>query len=210
MTDAAGQAQTDWALGGRAGAGNNVAEAMAVGFEGTAFFTASALAAAGFVLLMVGRDYEVGMNTLQTAVSMSANTVPILVFAGWGNNFAGKPEVAAPLFERARRHSPADPLAFTIKTGAAMSQLLMGQPQMAFDIALEAMALNSGWDNTLLVMAAASNQLGNSEQAQVAVKKLLEIAPSATVSLYGDVMPFRHRVQTEIILDGLRAGGMPE
>ena len=45
-TDALGQAAAPWTLGTRAGAGNNLTEAMAVGFSGGVLFTASALAAA--------------------------------------------------------------------------------------------------------------------------------------------------------------------
>ena len=91
-----------------------------------------------------------------------------------------------------------------------MAQLLGGQPQSAFDLAVESMALNSGWDNTLLVLAAASHQLDRYEEARSAVKKLLDIAPKSSVSLYSRVMPFREQRHLELILDGLRAGGMPE
>lgn len=45
-TDALGQAAAPWTLGTRAGAGNNLVEAMAVGFSGSALFAASALPAA--------------------------------------------------------------------------------------------------------------------------------------------------------------------
>jgi hypothetical protein len=41
MTDAQGQAQVQWTLGARAGAGANAVEAYAVGFDGTLFFTAT-------------------------------------------------------------------------------------------------------------------------------------------------------------------------
>jgi pimeloyl-ACP methyl ester carboxylesterase len=40
-TDSQGRAQAQWTLGGRAGAGGNTVEAYAVGFEGTAIFTAT-------------------------------------------------------------------------------------------------------------------------------------------------------------------------
>jgi hypothetical protein len=46
VTDALGQASAPWTLGTRAGAGNNLVEAMAVGFAGSVLFTASALPAA--------------------------------------------------------------------------------------------------------------------------------------------------------------------
>src|SRR5205823_5582238 len=42
-TDAQGHAQVRWTLGNRAGAGGNTVEAYAVGFDGTAIFTATGL-----------------------------------------------------------------------------------------------------------------------------------------------------------------------
>ena len=171
---------------------------------------ANAMAAAGFVLLMVGRDYDAGLSAIDRALSINPNTAPISMFAGWANNMAGKPKAALPCFERALRLSPTDPLASFFVTGAAMAHLLSGQAEEASVLAGKSMALNPGWDTTLLVLAAASTQLKRPAEACAAVEKLLAIAPQATVSLYQELMPFRYEGNLAIILDGLRAGGLPE
>ena len=170
---------------------------------------ANAMAAAGFVLLMVGRDYDAGLSAIDSALSINPNTAPISMFAGWAKNFAGKPEVALPCFDRALRLSPTDPIGFLFVTGAAMAHLLSGQAEEALDKARKSMALNPGWDTTLLVLAAASNELGRSVEARAAVEKLLEVAPHATVSLFEELMPFRYEENLALILKGLRAGGLP-
>ena len=95
-------------------------------------------------------------------------------------------------------------------TGAEMAHLLSGRAKEALETAGESMALNPGWDNTLLVMAAASSQLGRTAEARAAVEKLDALAPLATVSLYEELMPFRHEENLTVILEGLRAGGLPE
>ena len=56
-TDAQGHAEAQWTLGGRAGAGGNGVEAYAVGFEGTALFTATgAQGAAGTIVVDTGNN----------------------------------------------------------------------------------------------------------------------------------------------------------
>jgi len=56
-TDTNGKAQVQWTLGMRAGAGSNTVEAYAVGFGGTAVFTASgALGAAGKIVIDTGNN----------------------------------------------------------------------------------------------------------------------------------------------------------
>lgn len=168
------------------------------------------MAAAGFVLLMVGRDYDAGLSTIDRALSINPNTAPISMFAGWANNFAGKPDVALSCFERALRLSPTDPGSFFFVTGAAMAHLLSGRTEEALELAGKSMALNPGWDTTQLVLAAASSQLGRSAECRAAVERLLAIAPRSTVSLYGELLRFRHEENLAVVLEGLRAGGLPE
>lgn len=56
-TNTQGQAQAQWKLGMRAGAGGNVVEAYSVGFEGTAIFTATGTQGpAGKIVLDTGND----------------------------------------------------------------------------------------------------------------------------------------------------------
>jgi adenylate cyclase len=171
---------------------------------------ANAMAAAGFVLLMVGRDYDAGLSTIDRAVSINPNTAPISMFAGWANNFAGKPDVALSCFQRALRLSPTDPGSFFFVTGAAMAHLLSDRTEEALALARKSMALNPDWDTTQLVLAAASSRLGRSADSRSAVERLLAIAPHSTISLYRELLRFRHEEHLAVILDGLRAGGLPE
>jgi len=171
---------------------------------------ANALAAAGFVLLMVGRDYDAGLTTIDRALSINPNTAPISMFAGWANNFAGNPDVAQTCFQRALRLSPTDPGIFFFLTGAAMAYLLSGKLEEALQLANKSIVLNPGWDTTLLVLAAASIQQDRPTEARAAVEKLLVFSPKATVSLYEELIPFKHRRNLDLILQGLRAGGLPE
>jgi pimeloyl-ACP methyl ester carboxylesterase len=80
QTNAQGLAQTTWTLGGRAGAGGNTVEAYAVGFSGTAIFTATGnQGSAGKIVVDSGNN--------QTGVVGAALPLPLIaVVIDAGNN----------------------------------------------------------------------------------------------------------------------------
>lgn len=171
---------------------------------------ANALAAAGFVLLKVGKDYDLGLTTIDRALAKNPNNALICDFAGWANALADKPEAALLCFQRAERLSPGDPNVFTFVAGVAIAHLLSGQAEEALEVAKKSMSLNPEWDITLHVLAAAATQLNRPVEARLAVEKLLSFAPNATISLYRQHLAMRSQEHLEMILDGLRAGGLPE
>jgi hypothetical protein len=85
-TNGQGQAQAQWKLGMRAGAGGNVVEAYAVGFDGTAIFTATGTQGlAGKIVVDTGND-QVG------AVNQPLPKPLIAIVVDGGNNrLAGVP-----------------------------------------------------------------------------------------------------------------------
>ncbi len=60
-TDASGQAQAQWTLGTRAGAGGNTVEAYAVGFNGTAIFTATGTQGPAATIVIDTGNNQVGV-----------------------------------------------------------------------------------------------------------------------------------------------------
>ena len=82
-TDGTGHARVNWTLGQRAGAGGNIVEAYAVGFEGTAIFTASGtLGVAGKIVVDTGND-QIG------AIGEALPKPFIAVVVDQGNNRLG-------------------------------------------------------------------------------------------------------------------------
>jgi hypothetical protein len=60
ITDAQGRAQVMWTLGHRAGAGSNSVEAYAVGYDGTALFTASGTQGGAAILVIDTNNDQIG------------------------------------------------------------------------------------------------------------------------------------------------------
>jgi TolB-like protein/class 3 adenylate cyclase/Tfp pilus assembly protein PilF len=171
---------------------------------------ANAIVTAGFVLVMLGRDYDAGLAAVRRALDLNRNSAIVSILSGWANNFAGNLDEALTSFQRAQRLSPSDPGAFFFVTGAAMSHLLSGRYAEAAEVAARSAATYADWDTTYWVLAPAYVHLDQIDRARAAVAKLLLLTPGATVSRYRTLLPFRDERRLAIVLDGLHKAGLPE
>ena len=124
--------------------------------------------------------------------------------------FAGDPEAAVPIFERALRLSPADPQANFLLNGMGMSHLVLERPAEALECALQSAAPNPDVDVTYYILIPACGHLGRIQDAKTAIAKLLALAPGVAISNFARRMPLRDRQHLDIVLDGLRKAGLPE
>jgi adenylate cyclase len=177
---------------------------------GTGSDDANAIAAAGFSLLILGRDYDTGLAAVRRALDLNRNSAFVLTLSGWANNFGGDLDEALTSFQRAQRLSPSDPGAFLFVTGAAMAHLLSGRPAEAAALAAQSAAAYADWDTTYWVLAPAYAQLDQVDKARAAIAKALALTPAATVSRYRSLLPFRDERRLAVVLDGLRKAGLPE
>ncbi len=171
---------------------------------------AHAVAAAGFVLMMVGREYDASLDAAERALALNPNTAAVLMFVGMIFNFSGKPDAAKPCFERALRLSPGDSMAFALFLGVAVADLQTGNQSGAVTYARKSIAQNHQWDFNQMVLATALAELGQNDESRQVVKQLRAIAPDATLSLFRKHLPFRETAVIERILTALCAGGLPE
>jgi adenylate cyclase len=171
---------------------------------------ANAMVTAGFVLVMLGRDYEAGLTAVRRALDLNRNNAFVSILAGWANNFAGDLDDALASFQRAQRLSPSDPGAFFFVTGEAMSHLLSGRYAEAAEVGARSAATYAEWDSTYWVLAPAYVHLDQIDKARAAVAKLLSLTPGATVSRFRTRLPFKDERRLAIVLEGLRKAGLPE
>lgn len=168
------------------------------------------LAVAGFVLVMLARDYRHGLEAIDRAREINPNIAFVSFLVGAAYTICGKPEEGLACIENAIRVSPGDPGAFFFHTAAAMAHLMCGRPAEACEQATRSARMYPDWDTTYRVLAPALVQLGRVDEAHAAVAKLRELSPSITVSRLRALWPLRNRETFEEILDGLRRAGLPE
>ena len=171
---------------------------------------AHVMVTAGFVLLMVARDYELGLQAVDRAKELNPNIAFVSMLIGVSQTFAGDPEEALIHFDNAIRVSPGDPGAFFFYALAALSHLFCGRPAEAHELARKSARMYSDWDSTYWALIPALVQLGRTDEARSNLPKFLELSPNATVTRLGELLPVRNPDYLNLILDGMAKAGLPE
>ena len=198
----------DWGAYGEDDSGNAVAFARrAIAADRD---DAHVMAAAGFVLVMIARDYDQGLEAVERARELNPNIAFVSMFVGVSKLFGGDPDEALVSFEDAIRCSPADPGAFFFYSVAALAHLFRGRPKEAYELSKKSVRMYADWDTTYWAMIPALVQLGRMEEAHAAVGKFLTLAPTATVTRLSELLPVRNPESLKIILDGMKTAGLPD
>ncbi len=168
------------------------------------------LVLAGFVLIMIARDYDQGLQAVNRALEINPNIAFVSFLSGACLIVSGDPEAGIPLIEAAIRVSPGDPNAFFFYASLALAQLCCQRYEQARELATRSLAIYDGWDTTWRILAAAQAHLGQLDEARTAVNRLLELAPNVTVAGLRERWPLRNREVLETILEGLGRAGLPD
>ena len=167
------------------------------------------MAVAGFVLVMVGRRYDAGLEALRNAVELTPFNAFVLMNAGWAEAFAGDVATALEYLERARLN-PRDPAAFYVLTGLAMANILLGRYEEAGRFAARSAAVYEDWDATYLMLGMACARSGRPDDARAAIDRLTELWPGISISHYRKVIPVRDPDRLAVLERDMRAAGVPE
>lgn len=171
---------------------------------------AHVMAASGFVLVMIARDYEQGPQATERAHELNPNIAFVSMLVGVSQLFGGDPAEALIHFNDAIRVSPSDPGAFFFYSVASLGHLFCGRPAEAYDLAKKSARMYPDWDTTYWAMVPALTQLGRTKEARSAISKLLELSPTTTVSRLRQLLPIRNPDSLNMILDGMTVAGLPE
>jgi adenylate cyclase len=92
---------------------------------------ALALVTGGFVLVMIARDYDTGLDAVRRALDLNPGSGFVAMLASWATVFGGNSEDALVHAERAMALSPLDPSYFLYLTAAGFGHLLSGRSDRA-------------------------------------------------------------------------------
>jgi adenylate cyclase len=171
---------------------------------------AVALIVGGFVLVMVARDLDTGLDAVRRAVALNPGSGIVSLLAAGALVFAGDPEDALIHGERAMALSPLDPGFHMYLSVAGLAHLFSGRVERALDLAKKSAALYADWDTTYWVLVPAYVQLGRMAEAQAALAKLVSLTPGLTVSGARRRLPIQNPASMEMVLDGFRKAGLPD
>jgi len=169
---------------------------------------AKAISISGFVLVMVGRDYEPGLAALRDSVRLNPFDAFVLMNGGWGEVWAGSLEDAVQLFQRAKALSPRDPALYFVVTGLAMAALLSGEYQDAVGLASDAVTLYPSWDATHFVLGLALAYSGRLDDARHALERASQLLEGGSLARFVTMLPIRDRDRMAVIEKGIRLIGV--
>jgi adenylate cyclase len=163
-----------------------------------------ALALAGFVLVMVARDYDRGLSAIRRADQLNPNVAFVSCLIANALTFGGEDlDHALTHLELAIRTSPGDPGAYFYWTAAAFCHYFAGRDEVAVESARQSVDMYPDWDTAYWVLIPALTRLGRMDEARSAVEKLHELSPHLTGDILRRTAPFRDGNKLEEIVNGL-------
>ena len=171
---------------------------------------AAALATAGFVIAVCGRDYETSVTAFDRSFALSSSLALALGFSSIVRAWRGDDAIAVEQANRALRLSPFDPLLYLPYVGLAYAHFAAGRFEETVAAASLATQSNPRFSVPQILLTAALSCLDRSQEAKAAVQRLLELQPGLTVATA--ILSARYVDPKNIaaLADALRQAGLPE
>ena len=171
---------------------------------------ADTLAAGGYALAFLGGELHEGLRAIERAISLNPNSAIALGHAGWVRAFLGHARDAIEALNRSIRLSPRDPMLFRVEAAMAYSHLLLEEFDEAIAWGFRSVESNPNYTVSYRALSSALAHAGRLEEAKVVVARLSTLDPGLRLSTLAEATVFKHSGGLDLILDGLRAAGVPE
>jgi adenylate cyclase len=169
----------------------------------------STLRLAGHAVVYLGGDHEAGLAAAEQALALNPYSAQVASAAGWIYNYACKPEVAIPLFQRAMRLSPLDPEMAYMMSGIGNACLIANDAEAAVEWGERSVRKSPAWTTGHRILIAGLVMAGREAEARQAARNYNSISPESFKSkLYKGV--YRDEGLFERYAAALRAAGLPD
>lgn len=171
---------------------------------------ALALTVDGFAHTNLLRQLDVGAQRYDQALSINPNDSLACLLKGTLHAFKGEGAVAMVQTEKALALSPLDPLRYFYDSLAATAALSAGEYARASELAERSLRANRTHTSTLRALIIAEVELNRLDRAKVAMRELLQLEPSFTVSGFLNRSPSNQSAFGLRCADAFRLVGIPE
>ncbi len=171
---------------------------------------AVALATAGFVIAVCGRDFETALTAFDRSFALSSSSALSLSFSSIVRAWKGDDAIAVEHGNRALRLSPFDPLIYLPYVGLAYAHFAAGRFEETVAAASLAIQSNPRFTVPQILHTAALGCLDRKEDAKTAVQRLIELVPGLTIATA--ILSARYEDPKNIVAleNALRRAGLPE
>jgi TolB-like protein/class 3 adenylate cyclase/Flp pilus assembly protein TadD len=154
------------------------------------------------------RRHDEAVAAGERAIALGPNSSDVYHMAGMFHGYAGDFRKAAQYEEQAQRLSPLS--RYQSKADEARARFHLGDLVAARDIASRVLIEKPHWLTAQVTLAASLWNLGNKEEARLAVRKMRANHPHLTASRWAQGLPYRNQTDIEALVGPLRLAGMPE
>jgi tetratricopeptide (TPR) repeat protein len=170
---------------------------------------ALALAIGGFVIGVLGRDYETALEALDRSLALSPSSALAYGFSSIIRSLQGDDATAIAHARAGIRLGPYDPLIYLPYVGLSYASFFTGQYLDAASAASRASAANPRFSVPRYLHTAALVRLGRIEEARAMGEVLLSLQPGFTISgLVSGKVTSPERMQ--LLAEALDQAGLPK
>ena len=152
------------------------------------------------------REYEKAIAEGERGVALNPSGAMVNSFYALILNFAGRPEEAIPMFQKAIRLNPFGATGTFVNFGHAL------RATGRFEEAVSAYkkSLQRAPDNFFahLGLTATYSMMGREKEAHAEAAEVLRINPKFSVDSYAKVLPYKDQSQTDKVINALRKAGL--
>jgi len=157
----------------------------------------------------IERDYEEAISLAERAVALNPNSAVAWRQGGYALIYAGRPEAALAYLERAVRLSPRDARAEDVWAGIALALIQLVRDKEAVAAARKATHGNPNSATACRTLAASLALTGQLDEARAAIRRLLAIDPSCTLTTMALRQGYTDKAKARYF-DGMRKAGLLE
>ena len=166
------------------------------------------MARCGLALLLVGKEYELGLRSIQRAVQTNPNSLSVLIIAGVANLLCGSIEESMTYMHRALKLSPGDPQQRYALTAIAHIHMIRRNFEDAIIWAERSLAIDTQAPPTYWMLTAANAHLGRLTEAKRYLEALRTVTPGVTIAGIKAAQPDKDPGRHAAIFEGLSLAGM--
>jgi TolB-like protein/class 3 adenylate cyclase/tetratricopeptide (TPR) repeat protein len=171
---------------------------------------AVALCYAGYALVHAVYELESGAAIIERATTINPHLAIAWQLSGTVQAFLGRSEIAIEHTSRAMRLSPLDPSLALMQASLALAYFIAGRYDDASDWADRAIQEGTSFLPPFRMAIASKALAGRQEEARDALRRMLQIDPTARISNTAERALFRRFQDVTRMEEGLRIAGLPE
>ncbi|MBW2608463.1 MAG: tetratricopeptide repeat protein [Deltaproteobacteria bacterium] len=157
-------------------------------------------------IFLLQRLHDKAIAEAERAVSLAPNAADAINILGLILRFAGRPQEAAPMHERAIRLNPMPPAQYLYQL--SLCYTFIGEYEKAIAICKEALHKNPDDFVGRITLTIAYSSLGRDEEARSEAKEVLRIHPKFALEYASKTWPYKNDTDRDFVLNALRKAGL--